>query len=40
MNTSVIPAIMASQNQNSIFEGEFEPEVEKKDLIDYKNKPK
>jgi hypothetical protein len=39
MNTSVIPAIMNSRNQNSIFEGEFEPEVEKKDLIDYKNKP-
>ena len=37
MNTSVIPAIMNSRN--TIFEGDFEPEVEKKDLIDYKNKP-
>ena len=39
MNTSVIPVFMNSRNQNSIFEGEFEPEVEIKDLIDYKNKP-
>lgn len=37
MNTSVIPAIM--QNQNSIFEGEFEPEIERKDLRNYQDRP-
>ena len=35
MNTSVIPAIMNSQKQNSIFEGEFEPKVEERDLTNY-----
>ena len=35
MNTSVIPAIMNSQNKNSFFEGEFEPKVEERDLTNY-----